>query len=72
VPRPSLPRTNWNLLGELTLHQKIRPLSGDGTFRTPAEPAIGLRARRAQIAAWIVEQYDPIQAAIGDVRPVSR
>ncbi|MDX6314454.1 MAG: beta-glucosidase [Streptomyces sp.] len=32
------------LLGKLTLQQKIRLLSGDGTFRTPAEPAIGLRA----------------------------
>jgi hypothetical protein len=33
-----------HLLGKLTLHQKIRPLSEDGTFRTPAEPAIELRA----------------------------
>jgi beta-glucosidase len=32
------------LLGKLTLHHKIRPLSGDSTIRTPAEPAIGLWA----------------------------
>jgi beta-glucosidase len=32
------------LLGKLTLDQKIRLLSGAGTFRTAAEEAVGLRA----------------------------